>query len=91
MPLTVRQSTGFRRDVKRVLRQGFDLSKLEAAVEALVSQQPLAEHYRDHSLFGNWKSYRECHLQPDWLLIYRVTEEELQLARTGSHAELFSR
>jgi len=91
MPLNIRQSTGFRRDVKRVLRQGFDVSTLEAVVEALVSQQPLAEHYRDHALFGNWKGYRECHLQSDWLLIYRVIKDELQLARTGSHAELFNR
>jgi mRNA interferase YafQ len=89
MSLNIRQSAGFRRDVKRLLRQGLDLSKLEAAVEALVSQQPLGEHYRDHSLSGNWKRYRECHIQFDWLLIYRITEDELQLVRTGSHTELF--
>ena len=89
MPLALRQSSRFRRDVKRLLRQGVDLLKLEAVVETLVSQQPLDERYRDHSLIGNWKGYRECHIQPDWLLIHRVAGDELQLVRTGSHAELY--
>ena len=89
MPLLLRQSTRFRRDVKRQLRKGVDLSKLEAVVEILVFQQPLEDRYRDHPLIGNWKGYRECHIQPDWLLIYRTTDDELQLARTGSHVDLF--
>lgn len=89
MPLVLRQSSKFRRDVKRLLRSGIDLSKLESVVETLVDQEPLDERYRDHPLIGNWKGYRECHLQPDWLLIYRVVSDELQLVRTGSHAELF--
>ncbi|MDQ1300610.1 MAG: mRNA interferase YafQ [Chloroflexota bacterium] len=91
MSLTIRQSTSFRRDVKRLLRQGFDLSKLETTVETLVAQRPLDEQYRDHSLIGNWKGHRECHIQPDWLLIYRLTADELQLVRTGSHTELLGR
>ena len=89
MPLVLRQSGKFRRDVKRLLRSGIDLSKLESVVETLVDQELLDERYRDHPLIGNWKGYRECHLQPDWLLIYRVAGDELQLVRTGSHAELF--
>lgn len=89
MPLSIRQSSQFRRDVKRLLRQGADLSKLEFAVEILVTQTALHERYRDHPLIGNWKGYRECHIEPDWLLIYRVGEDELQLVRTGSHSELF--
>ena len=91
MPLIIRQATSFRCDVKRLLRQGGELSLLEAVVETLVAQQTLDARYRDHPLVGNWKGYRECHLQPDWLLIYRVTDDELQLVRTGSHAELFNR
>lgn len=91
MPLVIRQSTRFRRDVKRLLRRGADLSKLETVVVALVDQQVLDTRYRDHSLIGNWKGHRECHIQPDWLLIYRVVGEELQLTRTGSHSELFGR
>ena len=89
MPLLLRQSTKFRRDVKRQLRKGVDLSRLEAVIEILVVQQPLEDRYRDHPLIGNWKGYRECHIQPDWLLIYRTTDDELQLARTGSHVDLF--
>lgn len=89
MPLTIRQSTQFRRDVKRLRRQNKPLSRLETVIKALVVQEPLAEQHRDHTLVGNWKGFRECHIQPDWLLIYRTEGEELQLARTGSHAELF--
>ena len=89
MPLLIRQSTRFRRDAKRLQRQRKDLSRLEIVIETLVAQEPLAEQYRDHALVGNWKRFRECHIQPDWLLIYRIEGEELQLARTGSHTELF--
>jgi len=89
MSLAIRQSTQFQRDVKRLKRQGVDLVKLEIVIKQLVAQRPLAEQYRDHTLVGNWKGFRECHIQPNWLLIYRVEDEELQLARTGSHAELF--
>ena len=88
-PLTIRQSTLFKRDVKRLLKQKADLTKLEKVVEELLTQRPLDSKYHDHPLSGNWKSYRDCHIQPDWLLIYRVQDNELQLARTGSHAELF--
>lgn len=89
MALTIRQSTRFRRDVKRLKRQGSDLAKLQSGIRQLVAQTPLADAYRDHALIGNWKGFRECHIQPNWLLIYRVEENELQLARTGSHADLF--
>ena len=89
MSLTIRQSTQFRRDVKRLKRQRADLIQLETIIKQLVAQNPLVEHYRDHALVGNWKGFRECHIQPDWILIYRIEDEELQLARTGSHAELF--
>ena len=89
MPLSIRQSTRFRQDAKRLRRQGADLGLLETIVNTLVNQTPLAERHRDHSLVGNWKGYRECHIQPDWLLIYRIEAGELQLVRTGSHTELF--
>ena len=87
--LTIRQSTLFKRDVKRLLKQRADLTKLEKVVEELLTQKPLDPKYHDHPLSGIWKSYRDCHIQPDWLLIYRIQDNELQLARTGSHAELF--
>ena len=89
MALAIRQSTRFRRDVKRLRRQIFDLSKLESVVSALVAEEQLDQRYRDHALVGNWIGFRECHIHPDWLLIYRIESDELQLARTGSHAELY--
>lgn len=91
MPLIIRQSTRFRQDVKRLLRQGADISRLQTVIETLVIQEPLAERFRDHASFGNWKGFRECHIQPDWLLIYRIEGNELQLVRTGTHADLFGR
>ena len=89
MPLSIRQSSRFRRDIKRIKRQGKDTAQLEFIIKTLVVPEPLAEKYRDYALVGNWKGFRECHIQPDWLLIYRIEGDELQLARTGSHAELF--
>lgn len=89
MALPIRQSTTFKHDIKRLRRQGADLLKLTAVVTTLADQNPLEPQYRDHALVGNWKGYRECHIQPDWLLIYRIEEDELQLARSGSHAGLF--
>ena len=89
MPLPIRQTTKFRRDIKRLRRQGANLSQLQAIIVTLAAQEPLDVQYRDHSLVGNWKGYRECHIRPDLLLIYRIEDDELQLARTGSHAQLF--
>ncbi|MEZ5691224.1 MAG: type II toxin-antitoxin system YafQ family toxin [Rickettsiales bacterium] len=87
--LTIRQSTLFKKDLKRLKKSGVDLSKLELIVIKLVKEEKLDKKYRDHILVGNWKGFRECHIAPDWLLIYRVEDGELQLARTGSHSKLF--
>ena len=57
----------------------------------LIDQVSLPETYRDHPLHGNWGGYRDAHIEPDWLLLYRVVNDELQLARTGSHADLFDK
>ena len=76
--------------MKRAKRRGKDLAKLRLPLEALMRQDLLPARYRDHPLLlGKWHEYREIHLEPDWLLIYRVKGDELQLARTGSHADLF--
>lgn len=83
------RSSRFKRDVKRLEKQGKDLTKLRAVLLLLVEGNPLPPHYRDHSLRGEWNGFRDLHIEPDWLLIYRVRDEELQLARTGTHAELF--
>jgi len=65
------------------------MAKLRAVIELLVAGVPLPEKYRDHALRGNYKGARDCHISPDWLLIYAVVEDELRLIRTGSHTELF--
>ncbi len=79
----------FKRDYKRIKKQRKDLRKLEAVIERLITAKPLASKYQDHPLTGQWHGYRDCHLEPDWLLIYKITTNKLILARTGSHSELF--
>ena len=65
------------------------MTRLRTLLESLIQQEPLRARYRDHPLRGIWKGYREAHIEPDWLLIYRVVGNELRLVRTGSHADLF--
>jgi mRNA interferase YafQ len=83
------RSSQFKRDVKKVVKQGKEMGKLKALISLLIDGQALPAEYLDHSLKGNWKGYRDAHIEPDWLLIYQVDEECLKLARTGSHSELF--
>lgn len=83
----------FKKDYKLALKRGFDPKKLEKAVSILCSEQPLPAVYKDHALTDS-KSYhgmRECHIQPDWLLIYKIAQERLilELIRTGTHSDLF--
>ncbi len=88
--LLIRRSSQFKKDLKKILKQHKNIDVLENIVTMLQEQKALPEKYRDHALTGEWQGYRECHLSPDWLLIYRV-ENELQLlklVRTGSHSEL---
>ena len=85
----VRRTSGFKRDVKRMQRQGRELEKLKRVLETLVKGEPLAERYRDHVLVGQYKGTRECHMGPDWLLIYELAETEIVLIMTGSHSDLF--
>jgi mRNA interferase YafQ len=87
--LTSVPSTQFKKDVKRAQKRGKDMNKLKSLLSLLIHQEPLPEAYQDHPLRGNWKGYRDAHIEPDWLLLYRVDDDELQLARTGTHADLF--
>jgi mRNA interferase YafQ len=87
--LRLRISRQFKKDLRKAKKQGQAIDDLEAIVNALQHGQALEAKHRDHTLTGNWKDHRECHVAPDWLLIYKVTEDELRLARVGSHAELF--
>jgi mRNA interferase YafQ len=82
-------STAYKRDVRRAKRQGKDLSLLGDVVNLLLCDSALPPRLRDHVLKGNWSGHRELHIESDWLLIYRVTQEAVYLDRTGSHAELF--
>ena len=84
-------SNRFKRDLKLAQKRGYDLNQLEYVINQLASQKELADKYRDHELSGNYVGFRECHIRPDWLLIYRVHEDELLLflSRTGSHSDLF--
>ena len=89
--LTIRYETSFRRDYKRIVKRGYDPKLLEAALNYLINEKPLPEQYHDHALKNDWARYRECHIQPDWLLIYHVDQHELKLCltRTGTHSDLF--
>ena len=84
-------STQFRRDVKRIGKRGYDTEKLKKVIDLLVASQPLPVRCRDHALGGNWAQHRECHIAPDWLLIYRIEGNALYLVRTGTHADLFGK
>ena len=81
----------FRKDYKRMKKRGCDLSQLEAVIDTLLAEQPLDIQHRDHDLSGSYIGFRECHILPDWLLIYSVDQGKLILtaARTGSHSDLF--
>ncbi len=89
--LTIRYQVAFKKDYKRVVRRGYDMKLLEEVVRLLAEQTPLPRKYRDHRLFGDYAGCRECHITPDWLLIYEVRNGELilYLTRTGTHTDLF--
>ncbi len=84
-------TTAFRRDLRKCQKRGLPVNELSEVILALSEEKPLDARYRDHRLSGNYAAYRECHIQPDWLLIYRVEQEKLLLVltRTGTHADLF--
>ena len=85
---TVR-SRKFAKDVELARKRGYDLNKLKAILGLLINEQPLPAHCRDHQLKGDWKGFRDAHIEPDWLLIYAIEGDELHLARTGTHADIF--
>ena len=85
----IAQRRQFRNDLKRQKRRGKDIEDLIAAVELLAEQGSLPPSYRPHQLSGEWRGVWECHIESDWLLIYVVTDEEVRLIRTGTHADLF--
>ena len=79
----------FRRDVKLAQKRGKDMANLRAVILLLVEESLLPERCKDHSLGGDWKHHRDCHIEPDWLLIYKIDGDDLHLVRTGTHSDLF--
>ena len=82
-------TTQFERDLRLMQRRGKDTGKLKTILTALINEEPLPERQRDHPLLGNYKGRRECHVEPDWLLIYKLINNEIIFERTGSHGDLF--
>ena len=87
--LTIKATNRFLKDLKLAKRRGKDIDKLEAIINSLQNKILLADKNKDHSLTGNWKDHKECHIEPDWLLIYKIIEHYLILVRTGTHSDLF--
>ena len=87
--MRIQRQNQFKRDVKRLKKQNKDFAKLKNILASLIIGKPLEKKYKDHPLSGKWKGCRECHIEPDWLLIYKPEPETLWLVRTGSHSELF--
>jgi len=79
----------FKRDFNKSESRGLNMAKLEEAMALLLAAAPLPERYKDHPLRGNWKGFRELHIEPDWLLIYMITGDIVQFSRTGTHSDLF--
>ncbi|AUW96755.1 type II toxin-antitoxin system RelE/ParE family toxin [Streptococcus pluranimalium] len=89
--LTLVTTNQFKKDLKRIKKRGLALSKLEAVLDCLLKEQTLDPKHRDHALVGNYIGFRECHIEPDWLLVYAIDKGQLILtaSRTGSHSDLF--
>ncbi|HZW31793.1 MAG TPA: type II toxin-antitoxin system YafQ family toxin [Isosphaeraceae bacterium] len=88
-PRDLISARAFERDLKRLRKRGVDLEPLWAVVEALRLRHPLAARHRDHALTGDWKGFRDCQIQADWVLIDSLDDEAVYLTRTGTHSDLF--
>ena len=90
---TVKTTGQFQKDYKLAMRRGQKIELLDQIIVMLARGEPLPAKYRDHALTGNWTGHRECHIQSDWLLIYRIENGVLvlTLTRTGSHSDLFGK
>lgn len=89
--LDIRYSTKFKKDYKTIIKRGYDPQLLQDVLSILSSEQPLPLRYKDHGLSGCYEGHRECHITPDWLLIYKIEQNilTLTLTRTGTHSDLF--
>ena len=89
MPLASRTTVRFEKDVKLMKRRGKDTAKLRGVMKRLLHEETLDAKHRDHVLAGDYSGRRECHVEPDWLLIYKLGEDWILFERTGTHADLF--
>jgi len=89
--LILHYTTQFKKDYKKIKKQNKDLVKIRVVIKTLADQQILESKYKDHQLSGNWKDHRDCHIEPDWILIYQIVDNGLILERTGTHSELFKK
>ncbi len=89
--LDIRYSSKFKKDYKTIIKRGYNPQLLQDVLDILCNEQTLPEKYKDHWLTGNYQGYRECHITPDWLLIYKIEQDilTLTLTRTGTHSDLF--
>ena len=89
--LTVKPTSKFKKELQKAQKSGKDISKLNIIIKKLANEEPLPAENKDNQLKGNFKGFRECHIEPDWLLIYKIYENQLilSLERTGSHSDLF--
>lgn len=89
--LKIKYHSKFKKDIKTIKKRNYDLSKLQKVIEILAEEKTLPAKYKEHSLTGIYQDFRECHILPDWLLIYRIDKDilTLVLSRTGTHSDLF--
>lgn len=89
--LTLKITSKFRKDYKAIKKRGYNVAKLEMILDTLLTGEKLSPKHADHALSGNYAGFRECHIEPDWLLVYTINEDELILtaSRTGTHSDLF--
>jgi mRNA interferase YafQ len=83
------QTSQFKKDFKKLRSRGKDIEKLKSVIKVVSSGEPLELRHQDHPLSGRWTGSRDCHIEPDWVLIYRIDGDCLYLERTGSHSDLF--
>ena len=87
--MNLSQTNQFKKDIRKQIKRGKNPDKLTQVVSILLKGEPLPEANKDHALIGNWAGRKDCHIEPDWVLIYRKTDDEIRLERTGTHSDLF--
>jgi len=89
LKLEIEFTTQFKKDYKKIKKQNKEISKLYSIINLLASSKKLERRFKDHALTGELKGMRDCHIEPDWVLIYKLTPSLLSLQRTGSHSDIF--